>query len=72
MVIYLQNNNIGASGTTEIAEALKVNKSLKTLDLRATKIDAIGAKDIAEALKVNKSLTTLDLRENDIGDIQKT
>ena len=44
-----------------IAEALKENTSLTTLNLLDNNIGAAGAKDIAEALKVNTSLTTLNL-----------
>ena len=61
------NATIGDCGAKQIAEALKVNKSLATLDLRNTQIGDSGAKEIAEALKVNKYLTTLNLSENNIG-----
>jgi hypothetical protein len=51
-----------------LAEALKTNSVLTTLDLRVNSIGSDGAKALAEALKTNSALTTLDLRANSIGD----
>ena len=42
-------NIIGDTGATEIAEALKTNKSLANLKLRYSRIDDTGATEIAEA-----------------------
>ena len=44
-----------------IAEALKVNTVMTTLDLKANSIGDDGAKAIAEALYVNTVMTTVDL-----------
>lgn len=41
-------NNIGDSEAKEIAEVLKFNKSLTTLNLRGNNIGASGAKEIIE------------------------
>eukprot|EP00938_MAST-03A_sp_MAST-3A-sp1_P000335 g335.t1 len=48
-----------------IAEVLKTNTTLTSMDAFNKKITAVGAKAIAEALKTNKTLT--DIR-NKIGD----
>ena len=66
--LYLYYDSIGASGAKEIAEALKVNKSMTNLDSGSNNIGDSGAKEFAEALKVNNSLTTLYFYENNIGD----
>ena len=50
-----------------IADALKVNHTLETLELSANNIGDDGAKMIADALKVNLSLKTLRLSRNRIG-----
>ena len=40
-----------------VAEVLKVNKTLTSIDLSDNEIEEDGAKLIAEALKVNETLT---------------
>ena len=60
----LWRNNIGDDGAKAIAEALKVNPVLTSLDLRKNSICVDGAKAIAEALKVNPVLTELNLKYN--------
>ena len=62
-------NSLGTyeSGITELSEALKVNKSITTLDLRNNKITPEGAHALANALRVNTSLKNLDLRWNYLG-----
>ncbi|KAF9961236.1 hypothetical protein BGZ72_004377 [Mortierella alpina] len=52
-----------------LAEALKTNSTLATLDLNNTSTLDEGAVLIAEALKLNASLTALNLRGNSIGRI---
>ncbi len=51
----------------KIAEALKVNSSLQSIDLENNKIEAEGPGKIAEALKVNSSLQSISLDDNKIG-----
>jgi hypothetical protein len=51
----LGRNHIGDEGAKAIAEALKVNPVLTSLDLRANIIGVDGAKAIAEVLKVNRA-----------------
>ncbi|KAL1520434.1 hypothetical protein AB1Y20_022017 [Prymnesium parvum] len=58
--------NIGAEGAAHIAEALKTNATLTSLDLAANDIGAEGAAHIAEALKTNTTLTSLHLYGNKI------
>ncbi len=71
---FLVGNQIGASGASQIAEALKQNSSLKILDLSGTynalsfnsllvgnQIGASGASHIVGALKQNSSLKILNL-----------
>jgi Ran GTPase-activating protein (RanGAP) involved in mRNA processing and transport len=50
-----------------LAEALKVNTALTTLDLSGCSIGSNGVMAIAKALKVNTSLTTLRLIWNVVG-----
>ncbi|KAG0255402.1 hypothetical protein BGZ95_005767, partial [Linnemannia exigua] len=44
-----------------LAETLKTNSTLTSLNLKKSKIEDNGAKALAEALKTNSTLTTLDL-----------
>ena len=53
---------------TALAESLKYNKSLTTLNLNHNEIGDCGAVALGECLKYNKSLTTLNLSSNEIGD----
>ncbi len=50
-----------AEGINAIADALRVNGALTSLDLRWNKLGAEGGTAIAEALKVNGALTSLNL-----------
>ena len=81
--LNLSSNSIGAEGAQALAEALKTNGALTTLDLssealktnvalttlnlRKNSIGDEGALALAEALKTNGALTTLGLRSNSIG-----
>ncbi|RUP51270.1 hypothetical protein BC936DRAFT_149115 [Jimgerdemannia flammicorona] len=57
----LYKNDIGDEGASAIAEALKMNTSLKTLYLGDNGIGEKGADALAKALKMNKSLQNLYL-----------
>ncbi|KJE90264.1 hypothetical protein CAOG_01599 [Capsaspora owczarzaki ATCC 30864] len=59
---------IGDAEAQAIAEALKVNTTLKELLLGDNKIGDAGVHAIAEALKVNTTLTLLFLDYNQMGD----
>ncbi|KAF9112498.1 hypothetical protein BGX30_007266, partial [Mortierella sp. GBA39] len=50
-----------------LAEALKTNSTLTTMDLQYNSIGLDGAKALAEALRTNSTLTTLKLYGNSIG-----
>ncbi len=50
-----------AKGITEIADALRVNGALTSLDISNNRIGDDGVKPICEALKQNSSLKVLDL-----------
>lgn len=58
---------LGFDGAESLAEALKVNSRLTTLQLEGNGIDSDGAIAIADALKVNTSLTDVNLKENGLG-----
>ncbi|KAG0196550.1 hypothetical protein BGX28_009996, partial [Mortierella sp. GBA30] len=51
-----------------LAETLKTNSTLTTLDLSSNSIGENGAIALSEALKTNSTLTTLHLKRNSIGD----
>ena len=59
------NKDIGDEGAKALAEALKVNKTVKTLWLYGCGIGDDGAAALAEALRSNTSLTYLRLEYND-------
>ena len=68
----MSSNSIGDDGAKAIAEALKVNAVVTTLNLSSNSIGVEGAKAIAEALKVNPVLTKLSLKYNEtMGDAGK-
>ncbi|CAG8543621.1 44810_t:CDS:10, partial [Gigaspora margarita] len=51
---------------TNLTEALKINKSLKKLDLSSNYIRLEAGKDLAKALMSNKFITELNLNDNDV------
>lgn len=57
-------NTADDSGVEAIAGALKINTTLKFLDLEGNDIGEEGVKAIFEALKTNTTLTNLSLRNN--------
>ncbi|CAF1559186.1 unnamed protein product, partial [Didymodactylos carnosus] len=60
------NNNISNEGATSIADALKVNKTLRQLDVSHNNISNEGATSIADALKINTTLTWMSISNNNI------
>jgi hypothetical protein len=64
---YIGMNYI-SEAAKDLAEGLKINKTLKKLYLSMNALGLGGAKCIAEALKNNKTLLELDLKGNRIGD----
>ncbi|KAF9274072.1 hypothetical protein BGZ88_003297 [Linnemannia elongata] len=58
----------GAKELVPLAEALKTNSTLTTLDLQHSKIGSHEVEVMAEALKTNSTIITLYLGNNSIGD----
>jgi len=64
----LYGKNMGDDEAKQVAEWLKGNKTLTTLNVGWNNIGADGAGRIADALLSNSSLTTLNVGWNNIGD----
>ncbi|KAF9430169.1 hypothetical protein BGZ94_008031 [Podila epigama] len=62
----LLRNLIEDNKAQALANALKINSTLKTLILKGNKITSIGAQMLAEALNSKSTLSTLDLTANSI------
>ncbi|CAF0920662.1 unnamed protein product [Didymodactylos carnosus] len=62
------NESMGSDGVNAIANLLKTNQCMKSLDLRSNKLNGGSTMIIAQGLKVNKMLTSFDLSDNMIGD----
>ncbi|KAF9176831.1 hypothetical protein BGZ50_009617 [Haplosporangium sp. Z 11] len=60
--------SIGGKEFGVLAEALKTNSTLTTLDLSSNSIGDNGAQALSEAIKTNSTLITLKLWNNKIGD----
>ncbi|KAJ1305225.1 hypothetical protein OPQ81_000254 [Rhizoctonia solani] len=59
----LRSNDV-RGGVSYIAQVLKRNRTLKTLNLGDNRIEVQGLVQLAEALKYNSTLTSLDLSNN--------
>ncbi|KAH7338228.1 hypothetical protein B0J17DRAFT_661550 [Rhizoctonia solani] len=59
----LKSNDV-RGGVSYIAQVLKRNRTLKTLNLSDNRIEVQGLVQLAEALKYNSTLTSLDLSNN--------
>ncbi|EUC60325.1 protein phosphatase 1 regulatory subunit 37, putative [Rhizoctonia solani AG-3 Rhs1AP] len=59
----LKSNDV-RGGVSYIAQVLKRNRTLKTMNLSDNRIDVQGLVQLAEALKYNSTLTSLDLSNN--------
>lgn len=64
--LILAANHIDKKGAVALANALKDNTTLNTLDLRGNAIQDDGAKEFAELLKNNNTLSQLVLNANEI------
>ena len=68
-VLNLEGNpEVGDLGAMHLAEGLKINCTLKTLNLNDCGITSKGASNMAHALTFNKSLQNLDVERNKIMD----
>eukprot|EP00808_Paulinella_micropora_P020612 g55448.t1 len=70
--LSFSRKSLGDSAACAVAEGLKVNKTLTSLDLENNEIGDAGAQEMGEALRVNTCLATLILYGNDIGDAGAT
>jgi Ran GTPase-activating protein (RanGAP) involved in mRNA processing and transport len=67
--IYLSNLSLGelsSEDSKKVIDAIKKNKTIKTLGLSSNNIGDKGAEELAQALKKNKTITTLYLSSNNI------
>jgi hypothetical protein len=62
-----KNEKINAKGAPALADALKVNTSVTTIDLWSNQIGNKNTATLADALKINKSVTAINLYYNGIG-----
>ena len=65
--VDLSFNPIGV-GVGEVGEALKYNKTIKTLNLYNTSMGVEGLKLLLEGIKLNSSIVSLYLADNQIGE----
>ena len=66
--VWLQCDDIGDGGVRRIADALRVNTSVRMVLLRENNVSAAGIAHLADALAVNRSVSQVYLRANRIGD----
>jgi len=59
--------SFGAEGAAALAEALKTNTTLTSINLEYNDLGAEGAKALVETLKTNTTLTSIELGNNNIG-----
>ena len=72
--LNISNYKIGDKGAIELAEALKINTNLKTIDISNNEIGTSwfssgykGGKALLQALAINKTLTSLNTTGNKLG-----
>ena len=62
-----ENKNINSKGFTNLGSYLRFNKSLITLEIRASHLSDEILKDLGKTLKDNKKIISLDLIDNELG-----
>ena len=64
----LRGNNVQGKGATALAGGIKLNRSLRSLNLKWNAIgkDVTGVQALCDVLKANATITHLDLRNNRI------
>ncbi|MEQ2269769.1 hypothetical protein XENORESO_009422, partial [Xenotaenia resolanae] len=67
-VFSLRGNAVGMKGAKALANSLKCNRSLKSLNLQENSLGMDGAIFIATALKGNHQLAYINLQGNGIGE----
>lgn len=67
----LRGNNVQAKGAIALANGIKLNRSLRSLNLKWNSVgrDASGVQAISDALKSNLTVGHLDLRNNRINNV---
>jgi len=67
----LRGNNIQAKGAIALANGIKLNRSLRSLNLKWNSVgrDAAGVQALSDALKSNLTVGHLDLRNNRINNV---
>lgn len=63
--LYLSDNGLGEEACQQVAQMLKVNRTITMLDIRRNKMDSSA---VADALMVNRSLKVLRMSYCQIGD----
>lgn len=66
--LNLKNNEIGPEIGEFVANCLKSNTVLETLDLRYNRIGNQGAKAILKGLNLNKTITILEMSASGVSD----
>ena len=66
MAVKVDGNDLRHEDVGCLADAIRGNSALKTLDLRSNKIGNLGAKHLAAALVDDCGLTLVDVRKNKI------
>ncbi|CAF1090641.1 unnamed protein product [Didymodactylos carnosus] len=67
--ISMSGANIDSHWATEVASALKVNRSVTVLSLDFCQIGDDGAKALGEMLMMNRKLSCLEVKKNQITDV---
>jgi Ran GTPase-activating protein (RanGAP) involved in mRNA processing and transport len=66
--LNMKNNEIGPEIGEFVANCLKSNTVLETLDLRYNRIGNQGAKAIMKGLNLNKTVTILEISGSNVSD----
>ncbi|KAJ3608436.1 hypothetical protein NHX12_025483 [Muraenolepis orangiensis] len=65
--ISLRSNNIGPKGACFLAEALKMNQVLVSINFQNNSIKEDGVQALADVLRINRKLVSLNVQNNSIG-----
>eukprot|EP01012_Entosiphon_sulcatum_P053196 TRINITY_DN7316_c0_g1_i1.p1 TRINITY_DN7316_c0_g1~~TRINITY_DN7316_c0_g1_i1.p1 ORF type:complete len:861 (+),score=127.25 TRINITY_DN7316_c0_g1_i1:809-3391(+) len=66
--MQLKRNAIGSTGAMCLAHAIRLNRSLRILELEATGLQPNDAVELANALQYNKTVQALNLNDNQVLD----
>ena len=67
-VLRLKSCSLGEGGGRALAETLRLNSTLKSLNLSENDLGEGGGRALAETLRLNSTLTSLDLGGNGLGE----